>query len=152
MHHYRVTSRWLGSTAVGYEGYDRTHTVSTTPPTEVLTLSADPVFLGNPARLDPEELFVIAASSCQLLSFLAVAARARIDVVEYHDAAEGVMPDDVRPMRISEIVLRPRITVRGSVREERVRHLCEVAHRECYIANSVTTDIVVEPAITIVDE
>src|SRR6187200_379568 len=117
MHHYRVTSRWLGSTAVGYEGYDRTHTVSTTPPTEVLTLSADPVFLGNPARLDPEELFVIAASSCQLLSFLAVAARARIDVVEYHDAAEGVMPDDVRPMRISEIVLRPRITVRGSVRE-----------------------------------
>ena len=151
MHHYRVTSRWSGSTAVGYEAYDRTHTVSTTPPTEELTLSADPVFLGDPAMLDPEELFVIAASSCQLLSFLAVAARARIDVVEYDDAAEGVMPDDVKPMRITQIVLRPRITVRGSVSETRVRHLCEVAHRECYIANSVTTQIVVEPAITIVD-
>jgi organic hydroperoxide reductase OsmC/OhrA len=152
MHHYRVTSRWSGSTAVGYEAYDRTHTVSTTPPTEELTLSADPVFLGDPARLDPEELFVIAASSCQLLSFLAVAARARIDVVEYDDFAEGVMPDDVKPTRVTEIVLRPRITVRGSVREDRVRHLCEVAHRECYIANSVTTHIVVEPAITIVDD
>jgi organic hydroperoxide reductase OsmC/OhrA len=151
MHHYRVTSRWSGSTAVGYEAYDRTHTASTTPPTEALTLSADPVFRGDPAKLDPEELFVISASSCQLLSFLAVAARARIDVVEYDDYAEGVMPDDSRPMRITEIVLRPRITVRGSVREERVRHLCEVAHRECYIANSVTTQIVVEPAITIVD-
>jgi len=151
MHHYRVTSRWSGSTAVGYEGYDRTHTVSTTPPTEELALSADPVFLGDPARLDPEELFVIAASSCQLLSFLAVAARARIDVVEYDDAAEGVMPDDVKPMRITQIVLRPRITVRGSVSETRVRHLCDVAHRECYIANSVTTEIRVEPAINFVD-
>jgi organic hydroperoxide reductase OsmC/OhrA len=150
MHYYRVTSRWSGSTGVGYEDYDRTHSVSTTPVTESLTLSADPAFRGNPALLDPEELFVIAASSCQLLSFLAVAARARIDVVEYDDYAEGVMPDDVRPMRITEIVLRPRITVRGSVTEDRVRHLCEVAHRECYVANSVTTEITVEPAITIV--
>ena len=151
MHHYRVTSRWSGSTGVGYDAYDRTHVVSTTPITESLTLSADPAFRGDPARLDPEELFVIAASSCQLLSFLAVAARARIDVVEYDDYAEGVMPDDVRPMRITEILLRPRITVRGAVTEDRVRHLCEVAHRECYIANSVTTEITVEPAITIVD-
>ena len=151
MHHYRVTSRWSGSTGVGYEAYDRTHFVSTTPVTETLTLSADPAFRGDPARLDPEELFLIAASSCQLLSFLAVAARARIDVVEYDDDAQGVMPDDVRPMRITEIVLRPRITVRGSVVEERVRHLCEVAHRECYIANSVTTDITIEPTIVVVD-
>jgi len=150
MHHYRVTSRWSGSTGVGYEAYDRTHSVSTTPVTESLTLSADPVFRGDPSKLDPEELFVISASSCQLLSFLAVAARARIDVVEYDDYAEGVMPDDIRPVRITEIVLRPRITVRGSVTEDRVRHLCEVAHRECYIANSVTTEITIEPAITIV--
>ena len=149
MHHYRVTSRWSGSTAAGYEAYDRTHSVSTTPATETLTLSADPAFRGNPELLNPEELFVIAASSCQLLSFLAVAARARLDVVAYDDDADGVMPDDIRPMRITQIVLRPRITVRGSVTEDRVRHLCEVAHRECYIANSVTTEITVEPAITI---
>jgi organic hydroperoxide reductase OsmC/OhrA len=150
MHYYRVTSRWSGSTGVGYEDYDRTHSVSTTPVTETLTLSADPAFRGDPTRLDPEELFVISASSCQLLSFLAVAARARIDVIEYDDYAEGVMPDDIRPVRITEIVLRPRITVRGAVTEDRVRHLCEVAHRECYVANSVTTEITVEPGITIV--
>src|SRR5262245_13756432 len=152
MHHYRVTSRWAGSTGVGYEGYDRTHSVSTTPSTESLTLSADPAFRGNPALLDPEELFVISASSCQLLSFLAVAARARIDVVEYVDDAEGFMPDDVKPMRITEIRLRPRITVRGSVTVDRVRHLCEVAHRECYIANSVTTELIVDPEVTILGD
>jgi organic hydroperoxide reductase OsmC/OhrA len=150
MHHYRVTSRWSGSTGVGYEDYDRTHSVSTTPPTQTLTLASDPAFRGDPALLDPEELFVIAASSCQLLSFLAVAARARVDVVEYVDDAEGLMPDDVEPMRITEIALRPRITVRGTVTEARVRHLCEVAHRECYIANSVTTEITVVPNVVVV--
>jgi len=151
MHHYRVTSRWSGSTGVGYERYDRKHSVSTTPATQSLDLSADPAFRGDAAYLDPEELFVIAASSCQLLSFLAVAARARIDVVEYVDDAEGFMPDDVRPMRVTEIVLRPRITTRSQVTEDRVRHLCEVAHRECYIANSVTTEIRVEPSVVVVD-
>jgi len=54
MHHYRVTSRWSGSTGVGYEAYDRTHSVSTTPVTESLTLSADPAFRGDPSKLDPE--------------------------------------------------------------------------------------------------
>jgi organic hydroperoxide reductase OsmC/OhrA len=151
MHHYRVTTRWSGSTAEGYEAYDRTHSAATTPATETLTLTADTAFRGDPTHLDPEELFVMAASSCQLLSFLAVAARARIDVLEYVDDADGFMPDDIRPMRITEILLRPRITVRGSVTEDRVRHLCEVAHRECYIANSVTTDIIVQPEITVVD-
>jgi organic hydroperoxide reductase OsmC/OhrA len=90
---------------------------------------------------------VLAASSCQLLSFLAVAARARIDVVDYRDDAEGEMPDDEQPMRITRIRLRPRITVRGEVNEKRIRHLVEVGHRECFIANSLRTEIVVEPEV-----
>jgi organic hydroperoxide reductase OsmC/OhrA len=89
----------------------------------------------------------MAAASCQLLSFLAVAARARIDVVEYEDEGEGVMPEDDRPVRITTITLRPRITLRPGPTEERVRHLVEVAHRECYIANSLRTDVLVEPTI-----
>jgi organic hydroperoxide reductase OsmC/OhrA len=90
---------------------------------------------------------VLAASSCQLLSFLAVAARARIDVIEYRDDAEGEMPEDDPPMRITRITLRPRITIRGDVDDARVWHLVEVAHRECFIANSLRTEVVVEPAV-----
>jgi organic hydroperoxide reductase OsmC/OhrA len=118
----------------------------TAPPAEAsLTLTSDPAFRGDPGLLNPEQLLVLAASSCQLLSFLAVAARARLDVVEYHDEAEGQMPEDERPMRITTITLRPTITVRGEVDDDRLTHLCEVAHRECFIANSVTTEIVVTP-------
>ncbi len=113
-------------------------------------MSADPAFRGTPDLLNPEQLLVMAAASCQLLSFLAVAARARVDVVDYQDDAEGEMPEDERPMRITRITLRPRITVRGDVNEERIQHLVEVGHRECFIANSLKTDVVVEPEVWIV--
>jgi organic hydroperoxide reductase OsmC/OhrA len=50
---------------------------------------------------------------------------------------------------LTEITLRPRITVRPPAGPERVRHLTEVAHRECFIANSFRGRIVVEPTIVV---
>ncbi|HEX2576775.1 MAG TPA: hypothetical protein VHK88_10535, partial [Aquihabitans sp.] len=72
-----------------------------------------------------------------------------LDVVDYRDDAEGVMPTDDRPLRITRIDLRPTITFADTERprpdDARLRHLCDVAHRECFIANSLRTDVVVEP-------
>jgi organic hydroperoxide reductase OsmC/OhrA len=147
MHTYAAQCRWSGSTADGYQAYDRTHTVEAPPAAGVLTLSSDPAFGGEPERLNPEQLLVAAASSCQLLSFLAVAARARLDVREYSDEAEGTMPEDDPPMRITRITLRPRIVLAPGPSEERVRHLLEVAHEHCFIANSLRTEVSVEPSI-----
>src|SRR5215468_6496044 len=89
VHRYATTLRWSGSTGVGYDAYDRSHTVAVDAPAPDLALSGDPAFGGRPDRLNPEQLLVLAASSCQALSFLALAARARIDVVAYEDAALG---------------------------------------------------------------
>jgi organic hydroperoxide reductase OsmC/OhrA len=147
IHRYAASCAWQGSTGAGYEAYDRSHEAHTPPAEATLELSADPALRGDAARLNPEQLLVMAAVSCQLLSFLAVAARARIDVVEYRDDAEGEMPEDEQPMRITRVTLRPRITIRGDVSEDRIRHLVDVAHRECYIANSLTTEVVVEPTV-----
>ena len=143
-HRYVTTVEWEGSTAVGYDNYERGH-LARVAPVATLDLSGDPAFRGDAERLNPEQLLVLAASSCQLLSFLAVAARARIDVIAYHDDSEGEMPEDDRPVRITRITLRPRITVSSDVTDDRVLHLVEVAHRECYIANSVSSEIVIEP-------
>ncbi len=148
VHRYDIECTWTGSTGDGYEAYDRSHRVSAPPATVELALSSDPVFRGDPTRLNPEQLVVAAAASCQLLSFLAVAARARLEVTGYVDHAEGYMPEDDPPMRITRIVLRPHIRLRDAVGEDRLRHLCEVAHRECFIANSLTTEIVIEPEFT----
>jgi organic hydroperoxide reductase OsmC/OhrA len=102
---------------------------------------------GDPAILNPEQLLLVAASSCQMLSFLHVAAKARIDVVAYDDDATALMPEDEEPMRITEIVLRPRITVTGDASEERIRKLVATAHEHCFIANSLNSAMRIEPAI-----
>lgn len=145
VHRYAARISWQGSTGSGYEAYDRAHAAAAPPATAALTLASDPAFRGNPDLLNPEQLLVLAASSCQLLSFLAVAARARIDVVAYEDEAEGEMPEDDKPVRLTRIVLRPRVTIAGDVADDRLDHLSEVAHRECFIANSLRTEVVVDP-------
>jgi len=151
VHRYTATCAWHGSTAAGYDDYERTHEAKAPPAPAALQLSSDPAFRGDPGLLNPEQLLVLAASSCQLLSFLAVAARARVDVIEYRDDAEGEMREDDPPMRITRITLRPQIVVREDVSEARVRHLLEVAHRECFIASSLKTEVLVEPEITRLD-
>jgi len=147
VHRYHATCHWAGDTTVGYENYDRTHTSSAPPAPTELMVSADPAFLGDPQKLNPEQLVVVAASSCQLLSFLAIAARARVQVLEYDDHAEAQMPEEDKPMRLTRITLRPRIVVGPSVKEERVLKFSEMAHEQCYIANSLDTDVVVEPTV-----
>jgi organic hydroperoxide reductase OsmC/OhrA len=151
VHRYTASCAWQGSTAAGYDAYRRAHEAKASPAPGTLHLSSDPAFRGDPALLNPEQLLVLAAASCQLLSFLAVAARARIDVIEYRDDAEGEMPEDEPPMRITRITLRHQIVVREDVSEVRMRHLVDVAHRECFIANSLTTELVVEPDISIIE-
>jgi organic hydroperoxide reductase OsmC/OhrA len=102
---------------------------------------------GDPSVLNPEQLLLMAASSCQMLWFLHVAAKARIDVVAYDDEAEALMPEDEEPVRITEITLRPRITITGDAADERVHKLVETAHGYCFIANSLTSQMKIEPTV-----
>ncbi len=143
---YTVRSLWRGSTAGGWEGYDRTHEVTAAPAEQALAVTTGEAH-GDRSKLNPEQLLVAAASSCQLLWFLHVAAKSRVEVLEYEDRAEGVMRLDGGPARITEITLRPRIVVGDGTAADRVRRLCEVAHRECYISNSLMTEVRVEPEV-----
>ncbi|KJC64920.1 OsmC family protein [Agreia bicolorata] len=144
-HNYASTLRWAGRT-LDYDSYSREHDITMSG--TAVTTSADSAFRGDAALPNPEQFVVAAASSCQLLSFLAVAALGGVEVLEYEDAAEGVMPDDERPMRLTSIVLRPRIIVRGAT-IERVERLLHKAHQQCYIANSLITDVTIEPTIEV---
>ncbi|GAA4716133.1 OsmC family protein [Pedococcus ginsenosidimutans] len=146
-HAYRAQVRWEGSTGAGYRVYPRAHSASMPPATEGLDLSADPHFRGDADLPNPEQLLVLAASSCQLLSFLAVAARAGVDVVGYADDATGEMPPDSVPLRVTRIVLRPVVTVRGEVDAGVVVQLLHEAHEECYVASSLTSEVVLEPEV-----
>jgi len=122
-HRYEVRCEWSGSTGAGYEAYDRTHTAWAPPATPRLELSADRDFRGDPHLFNPEQLLVLAAASCQLLSFLAVAARAHVEVLEYRDIGRGVMKKHDGRMSITSIALRPDIRVAAGTNEQRVRRL-----------------------------
>jgi organic hydroperoxide reductase OsmC/OhrA len=149
VHCYRTVLSWSGSTAVGYERYDRSHRLALPPGAPAIEVSADPAFRGSAELTNPEQLLLAAASSCQMLSFLAIAARSQIDVLSYSDQAEAVMPEDDRPVRITRITLRPQIVVAAGSDVERVLRIVEKAHHECYIANSLTSEIVIEPAVSL---
>ena len=146
-HTYLARVEWSGSTGEGIRAYTRAHEGTTPPASSGIALSADPHFRGDADRPNPEQLLVLAASSCQLLSFLAVAARAGVDVVAYEDDAEGEMPADSVPLRITQITLRPTVTVAGDVTDEVVERLLHEGHEQCYIASSLTTEVVLEPTI-----
>lgn len=148
-HVYTVTCSWRGSTGAGYEEYGRTHEASAPPAKSPVTLSSDPTFRGDPALLNPEQLLVMAVSSCQMLTFLALAAKRRLNVVEYEDHAEGFMPDGDKPVRITRILLKPHIVIQGSADPGTVESLVKLAHSHCFIANSVKSDIRIEPEIVI---
>jgi organic hydroperoxide reductase OsmC/OhrA len=148
-HTYRATLSWEGSTAAGYDAYDRAHRVAVPPATAPLELSGDPAFKGSPDRANPEQLLLAAASSCQLLSFLAYAARSRIEVTAYEDDAEALMPEDDPPVRITQITLRPRITVGPDANVDRVHRLVEKAHAACFIANSLRSEMRIEAEVVV---
>lgn len=149
VHEYQSQLEWDGSTAGGFEHYDREHRACCPPSSASLRLSSDPAFLGNRELLNPEQLLLLAASSCQMLSFLAFAAKARIDVVSYYDHANAVMPEDDKPVRITKMTLRPRITIAGQSSDQAVRRCIAQAHQACFIANSLNSEIVIEPEIEI---
>jgi organic hydroperoxide reductase OsmC/OhrA len=103
-----------------------------------------PAPFSNPASVDPEEAYVAAIASCHMLSFLYVASRAGIEVLRYDDEAVGHMTRNERgALWVSSVELRPRVvyapgTAPSAEREAELHHR---AHDECFIANSVRTDI-----------
>jgi organic hydroperoxide reductase OsmC/OhrA len=95
------------------------------------------------AAVDPEEALVAALSSCHMLTYLALAAKAGFVVDRYDDDAVGLMAKNAEGKKwVSQVTLRPKITFVGNAPSpEAHRELHERAHHECFIANSVKTDI-----------
>lgn len=100
----------------------------------------------EPSAVDPEEAFVAAIASCHMLSFLYVASKAGFVVTSYEDRAVGTMTkNEARVPWVSRVELRPRITFSVPPSEEELQRLHARAHHECFIANSVKTEIAVLP-------
>jgi len=110
--------------------------------------SSVPLPMSDASAVDPEEAFVASLASCHMLWFLAIAAKRRFVVDRYVDAAVGVMArNEQGKLAMTRVTLRPAVTFSGEHRPSRneLDQLHHKAHEECYIANSVKTEVVCEP-------
>lgn len=107
--------------------------------------SSVPAPWSNRANVDPEEAYVASIASCHMLTFLWVASKRGFAIASYHDDAVGVMTKNERgKLWVSKVTLAPRIEWAGRAPgPDELASLHHVAHDECFIANSIKTEVVV---------
>jgi len=148
MSEHHASVRWTRRSAdFTYDSYNRAHDVTFKTGAIVLPSSAATEFRGEADRVNPEETYVSALASCHMLSFLAICARKRIVVDYYEDDAVGFLSKNTNgKLWVSRVILRPRIRFAGTAPDAAsLAALHHQSHAECFIANSVNTDVAVEP-------
>ncbi|MGF6721883.1 organic hydroperoxide reductase OsmC/OhrA [Paraburkholderia sp. GAS41] len=148
-HKYRVSVLWTGNRGTGtsgYRDYGRDHTIRAANKPDIPG-SSDAAFLGDATRWNPEDLLVASASACHKLWYLHLCSDAGIAVLDYRDDAEGTMLDSPHQGKFTQIVLRPRVTIRAGDDASLAERLHHAAHEKCYVANSVNFPILCEPII-----
>lgn len=131
--------------------YSRRHTLRFDGGAEVPGSSSPhvvPVPMSDASAVDPEEAFVSALASCHMLWFLSIAAAREYRVDRYTDAAVGIMERNADGrMAMTVVTLRPRVVFSGDrvPTREQVDRMHHLAHEECFIANSVRTEVRCDP-------
>lgn len=139
IHRYTATLVWTGAAdgpAKDYESYSRATEIRAEGKPPVLA-SADPAFHGDAARWNPEDMLVGALANCHMLWYLHLCTVKGVTVVAYDDTAEGVMVEEPRNGRFTEVTLHPRVTISADSDPALAEKLHERAHAECFIANSM---------------
>lgn len=151
MHQYEATISWSrGEQKFIDNRYSREHSWSFDGGVQIPASSSPsvvPVPMSVAANVDPEEAFVAAVSSCHMLTFLWVAARSGFVVDSYVDRAVGIMEQNTEgKLWLSRVTLRPQIAFSGERRPTaaELEEMHHKAHEDCFIANSVKSEIVVE--------
>src|ERR1700733_10291527 len=151
MSEYKATIKWARNSPDFLKGkYSREHTWTFDGGVIVPASSSPsvvPVPYSNPSCVDPEEAFIASLSSCHMLVYLFLAQRQGLQVDSYEDEATGVVTKgETGAMWVSKSPLHPKITYRGKnwptpADEERLH---EMSHKQCFIANSVKTEVTVQ--------
>ena len=147
MGEHRAKIEWRRESAdFAYENYNRDFVVEFDNGLK-LEASAAPDYKGSPDRVDPEELLVAAVANCHMLTFLAFCSKKRLTLDSYRDDAVGVLEKNAEgKLAITRVTLRPVASFAPGVEvsREELEKLHHRAHEECFIANSVKTEVVVE--------
>jgi organic hydroperoxide reductase OsmC/OhrA len=148
-HDYRLRTVWTGAakgTLAGGNDYSRDLEVQVAGKA-ALPASTAPAYGGDDSKHNPEDLLLAALSTCHLLSYLALAARAGLPVAAYEDDASCVVDMKDGRVRVTEATLRPTVTLAAGGDVEKATKLHAQAHQICFIANSLNFPVTIEPRI-----
>jgi organic hydroperoxide reductase OsmC/OhrA len=145
---YQATVEWARNGANFLDNkYSREHTWQFDGGVTVRGSSSPhvvPLPYSNANAVDPEEALIVALASCHMLSFLYVAAQRGFVVDEYRDEAVGRLgKNSAGKAWVSEVTLNPKVRFSGEKvpGAEEIQALHHQAHEECFIANSVKTQV-----------
>jgi organic hydroperoxide reductase OsmC/OhrA len=149
MSEHHATIAWKRTSAdYTYDTYNRAHEMRFKHGDIVLPASSAPAFKGDADRVDPEDAYVASLSSCHMLTFLSICARRRLTVDTYEDDAVGFLEKGTKgKLWMARVTLSPRVkfapgtNVDGAALDQ----LHHMSHEECFIANSVNTEVTVTP-------
>lgn len=148
MSEYKVELKWVSeSEDFSYSNYSRTHDWKFGGGI-LIKASAAPEYLGKPEYVNPEEAFIASLASCHLLTFLAIASYKKFSIKSYEDHAVGTVGKNKdNKLAVLKATLRPAVEFNGSLKpsEDEIKKMHEKAHAECFISNSVLTEVAVEP-------
>lgn len=139
-HFYKLSVKWTGNKGEGttnYRAYTRDHTISSPDKSEIFA-SADPAFLGDKGKYNPEEFLLAALSTCHMLWFLHLCADRGVIVVDYIDEPVATMYELTGGGgHFKDATLNPLVTVTDGSMTDKLDAIHEQANKKCFIANSM---------------
>ncbi|MFA6955661.1 MAG: OsmC family protein [Thermoanaerobaculia bacterium] len=114
-------------------------------------VASPPEFKGEAGVWTPEDLFVAALNSCQLMTFVSFAIKLGLPVASYESEAEGLLEFVDDGFRFTKVVLKPRVVVSDPEAVEAVRKALDDAHRACLVARSVLCEVVLESTVEVAE-
>lgn len=136
---YRTTTEWLG----------RRNGRLAVSGKEPVVLSSPPEFRGEKGFLSPGELFIGAVESCFMLTFVPMIEKYHLPVEAYFSEASGVLELAAGDYRFTRIVIKPTIVINDATGAGKVLEIVEHARRDCLVANSIRTELTIEPDIVL---
>jgi organic hydroperoxide reductase OsmC/OhrA len=116
-----------------------------------IPVSSPPEFKGEPGQWTPEDLLVASLEICTMTTFIAFSIRKKLLLKSYESAATGTMEFTGGKYRFTRVILSPVIVVEDERERETAASILEEAHHSCFIANSICSEVILEPIIKIAD-
>jgi organic hydroperoxide reductase OsmC/OhrA len=114
-----------------------------------IVVGSPPEFKGEPDIWAPEELLVGSVNTCIMLTFLSLAQARGLTPARYESEAEGLLENVEGKYSITEVTVRPHITVKGEAELERTREIMESAEAQCFISNSIKSKVKLIPEFVV---